>query len=378
MRVLFWGTYDTGKPRTRILLCGLRENGVNVTECHTDVWGGVEDKSQLKGPGNKLRFGLRWLVSYPPLVWRFLRQPKPDVVVIGYLGQLDVLVLWPFAKLRGVPVVWDAFLSLYNTVVEDRRLLGPRNPVAWLIYAWEWLACRAAERVLIDTRAHGEYFVERFRLPAERVKAVLVGAEAEVFKASAEARVRQTETDSIQVLFYGQFIPLHGIETIVAAARLAEQENIEWTLVGCGQEEEKIRRMLEQHPLSKVNWITWVKYEDLVDCIHRADVCLGIFGDTDKAARVIPNKVFQILTAGAPLVTRDSAAIRELVSAESCGLALVPPADPAALVAAIRHVAGDVRREDRPLHRSLAGRIVPVAIGERIMTLIGELGAVVA
>ena len=234
--------------------------------------------------------------------------------MVGYLGQLDVLVLWPFAKLRGVPVVWDAFISLYNTVVEDRQLVGPRNPVAWLIYAWEWLACRAAALVLIDTSAHGEYFVERYRLPAERVKSVFVGTEPEVFTAPARATPQDAESGSIRVLFYGQFIPLHGIDTIVAAARLAEQENIEWTLIGRGQEERKIRHMLEQHSLPKVIWIPWVNYEGVVDYIHRADVCLGIFGDTDKAARVIPNKVFQILTAGVPLVTRDSAAIRELVS----------------------------------------------------------------
>ena len=155
--------------------------------------------------------------------------------------------------MRGVPVVWDAFISLYNSVTEDRRLVGPRNPVAWMLYAWEWLACLAAQQVLIDTRAHGEYLVDHIRLPSERIKAVF-------------------------------------------------------------------------------------------DCIHRADECLGIYGDTDKAVRVIPKKVFQILTACEPLVTRDSASVRELVSAECCGLALVPPADPAALVAVIRHVAGDVLR----------------------------------
>ena len=128
-------------------------------------------------------------------------------------------------------------------------------------------------------------------------------------------------------------------------------------------------------PPPKVNWITLVNYEGLIDCIHRADVCLGIFGDTDKTARVIPNKVFHILTAGATLVTRDSKAIRELVSAENCGLAFVPPADPAALVAAIKRIAGEVSREDRPLHRSLVDRIVPIAIAERLITLINELSA---
>ena len=44
MRLVVWGTYDTGKPRVRILLRGLRECGAEVVECHADLWGGVLTK----------------------------------------------------------------------------------------------------------------------------------------------------------------------------------------------------------------------------------------------------------------------------------------------------------------------------------------------
>ena len=123
MRIVVWGTYDLGKPRVRILLRGLRENGVEVLDCHTQVWNGVDDKSQVNGIWAKLKILLRWLGSYPGLIWRYLRLPRHDAVLLGYLGHLDVLALWPFAKLRGVPLVWDAFLSLYDTVVDDRKLV---------------------------------------------------------------------------------------------------------------------------------------------------------------------------------------------------------------------------------------------------------------
>ena len=106
--LVIWGTYDLGKPRNRILIEGLKVRGARVIECHVDLWQGIEDKSQVKGLLTKTRILLRWLAAYPALIVRYLRLPRHDAVLLGYMGQLDALVLWPWAKLRRVPVIWDA------------------------------------------------------------------------------------------------------------------------------------------------------------------------------------------------------------------------------------------------------------------------------
>jgi len=327
LRVVAWGTYDLGKPRVRILLRGLRENGVEVIECHRDVWDGIEDKSRVSGWKRRLRLGLRWLLAYPPLIYRYLRLPDHDAVLVGYMGQLDVLMLWPFSRIRRKPIVWDAFLSLYDTIVEDRRFVGKRHPLALGLYALEWLSCRAADRIILDTNAHGAYFSATFGVPRERITRVIVGAETDVF---APVKTSANTEHAPLVLFYGQFIPLHGIEYIVQAAKRCEDRHIRWMLIGRGQEEGKIRDLIAAIGPSRLDWIDWVSYPELVDWINRADVCLGIFGKTDKARRVIPNKVFQILATGKPLITMDSPAARELL-ADWPGVSLIPPADPNAL-----------------------------------------------
>jgi glycosyltransferase involved in cell wall biosynthesis len=368
MRAVFWGTFDLGKPRNRILLRGLRslrETGAEVVVCHREVWGGVEDKSRLSGL-RRLAFLLRWLLAYPGLIARYLRLPRHDAVLVGYLGQLDVLVLWPFARLRRVPVIWDAFLSLHDTVVEDRKLVSPRHPLARFLFAWEWLACRAAARVILDTRAHAAHFVRTFHLPPERVGAVFVGAEPEVFPPMPIG----SRAGAIRVLFYGQLIPLHGVETILRAARAAREEDFEWTLIGQGQEEDLVRRMLAEEPLERLRWIPWVPYEDLARRIHDADVCLGIFGAGGKAARVIPNKVFQAVSANRPLITRDSPAIRELL-AEGPGVYLVPPADPDALLDALRRFRAERQAlAGVELHAAARERIEPRAIGQELLAVL--------
>jgi len=337
LRLVFWGTCDLGKPRNRILMQGLRENGVEVIECHTQVWHDIEDKSRLRRPGARLRYGWRWFSAYPNLLWRYLRLPKHDLVMVGYLGQFDVLLIRPLAWLRRVPLIWDTFLSLYDTVVDDRALVSARHPLAYLLYAWEWLALRMPELILTDTRAHGRFFAERFGAKPTRIVRVLVGAEPRAFMPSARGTRPLPKSRPYRVLFYGQFIPLHGMDVIARAMHLCADEDISWDVIGDGQQTEQFRALLEHYAPTDLTWTPWVPYETLIRHIHAADLCLGIFGTSDKAARVIPNKVYQVVAAGRALITADTPAARELLS-PGPGVILVPSGDPEALAQAIREM----------------------------------------
>lgn len=187
-----------------------------------------------------------------------------------------------------VPLVWDTFLSLYDTVVDDRGLVGPRHPLARLLFAWEWLALRAADLLLVDTTAHGRWFARRYGIDPSRIEPVLVGAEIKAFYPLEAERTTAPSGLPYRVLFYGQFIPLHGMDTIVHAARLCASEDILWDVIGDGQETDRFRRLLDEQHLRQLDWSPWVPYESLIRHIHDADLCLGIFGASDKAARVIP------------------------------------------------------------------------------------------
>jgi glycosyltransferase involved in cell wall biosynthesis len=341
--VVFWGTYDLGKPRVRLLVEGARRAGLDVVECHAPVWGGVEDKSQLRGVGRKLLLVLRWLAAYPRLLLRYWRLPRHDVVIVGYLGVLDVLLLWPFARMRRVPVLWDVFLSLYDTVVCDRKLVSAWSPLAWLLYAAEWVAARAATRPFLDTRAHADYFARLYGLRPGAVGAVPVGAEELFAPAPAPpAPLPGGEgADAFTVLFYGQFIPLHGLDTVVEAAALTP--GVRWIIIGHGQEAPRIDARIRELGLDNVRRVAWVDYRELPGWVRQADVCLGIFGSSDKARNVAPNKVYQVLAAGRRVITSDTPAQRELLDlGAGPWLHVVPPGDARALadtILSLRHEA---------------------------------------
>ena len=131
--------------------------------------------------------------------------------------------------------------------------------------------------------------------------------------------------------------------------------------------------MIDSGPDARLRWVPWVPYAELKDWIHRADVCLGIFGNSDKAARVIPNKVFQILATGTPLITRDSPAIRELLSPDTDGVWLIPPADAVVLASAVSALAAAPRGATprgtvRPAtYSDIMARITPSSVGAKLM-----------
>lgn len=293
----------------------LRRAGVEVAERNIGVWEGREQKWR-PGPVAVARLAASEV--------RLLRRPQEafDALIVGYPGHADL----PAARraARGRPIVFNPLVSLADTLVTDRGRYRAGSLPARALAALDRRAFRAADLVVADTAAHAEHLA---RLTgARRIEVCFVGAEERLFRPGWE------QADSFSALFVGKLIPLHGLETILAAARLAPELRIR--VIGRGQ----LDRLLDRRP-PNVEHVPWVEYERLPAELHRASCALGIFGTSDKAARVIPNKAFQALACGTPLVTADTPAARELLHDGESAL-LVPPGDPQALAAALRRLAG--------------------------------------
>jgi glycosyltransferase involved in cell wall biosynthesis len=302
--------------------------------------------------------------------------PAHDVVFVGYLGQLDVIVIALFAKLRGVPVVLDVFLSLYDTIVDDRELISPSNPLSKLLYFFEWIATRCATALILDTRTHSQYIKQLFHLKNKNVGVVFVGSEPEYFtdyKDLVNVSGPVAEHKKLSVLFYGQFIPLHGIETIIEAARILKGRPVKWHIIGQGQEAPRIQKMLDEVILPDVTWTQLVKSEELNNWIAQSDICLGIFGESGKASRVIPNKIFQVISSGKPVVTLDSPAIRELLDPDMQNIFLVPPGDPRKLADTILYLQKSHDWKQVSYPPEITNRIQPKTIGREFLNFLTKV-----
>jgi glycosyltransferase involved in cell wall biosynthesis len=209
----------------------------------------------------------------------------------------------------------------------------------WYAFVDRW-GCQAADRVLLETDHQIGYFVETFGVPRSRCRRVWLGADDDIMRSGDEGPPgRWWPSGVFTVFFYGRFSPLHGTEHIIEAAACLERRGdpVQFVFVGAGQTYRMARELTERLGLTTVRFLEPVPYATLAAMIGQADVCLGSFGVTDRAQRVIPNKVFDALAVGRPVITADTSGSREVLT-HGVHAWLCPPGNPEALADAVAHL----------------------------------------
>ena len=285
MRVLYFGTYDRGHPRNVNAIAAMRAAGVEVVERQSPVRG-----SGLRGALSVFAAEMR--LSTP-------RRRDFDVVIVGYPGHFDV----PRARrvARKHPLVFDAVLSLENELVDVRSRFRPRSTAATVLRAVDRRALRLPDLVVCGTRAEAAYLEA---LGARRTAVIFLGADEDVF----------CETWAPAYPFSALYVADASREVVEAAAQLAPDVPV---------------RIVEPGETAP---------GDQGIVLAHAGIVLGSFRDS----RAIPPAVFNALATGAPVVTADTDAVRELLDDESA--VLVPPGDAQALARSLRELAADEQR----------------------------------
>lgn len=323
--MLAFGTYDASRhPRVAVLVDGLRRQGVTVDECNEPLRLDTADRVRmLQQPWRLPLLVLELLRTWARLARQARRTPRPDAVLVGYLGHFDVLLARRL--FRGVPVVHDMLVFAADTA-RDRGAGGVKQR---LLRTLDARAVGASDVVVVDTEEH------RQALPADRLAdgvVVPVGAPH-----SWLAPEPQPRTGPLRVVFFGLYTPLQGAPVIGEALSLLGP-GVEVTMVGSGQDLARTRELAGD---ATVTWRDWVEPADLPALVRDHDVCLGIFAAEGKGTRVVPNKVFQGMAAGCAVVTSDTPPQRRALGDD---VVLVEPGSAAALAAALTELAADPAR----------------------------------
>jgi len=345
--LLVLGGWNPVSPRHRVLARGLEEGGIRT--------------ETVPLPGRALR-RMRTLASLPAGLLE-----RADLVFLPKVAQLHA----PFTRLvrRRAPgrLVADYFVSLHMTEIDRKR--AHRAPIrSFRSYLLDRLLSLGADHFITDTAAHRDALAARYGLPADRTTVVPVGAEPVAVPPPRDRR----PSDPLEVLFVGHFIPLHGIEVVLEAARiLGNDSGVRFTLIGDGQTRPEAERTVRRMGVSSITFLPPVSYQELAGPIENTDVMLGIFSTGLKAQLVVPKKAYLALAAARCLVTADTPAARECLAGGENALLVRPGHAPdlAEALAALRDAPPLCRNLGAAGHRLYRRRFTPRRIADAFLTL---------
>ncbi|OUD12373.1 glycosyltransferase [Thioflexithrix psekupsensis] len=269
---------------------------------------------------------------YVDTLWQLIKirwKYNPDYYLLGFRGH-DIFWLVRLIT-AGKPLLFDSLMSPSAALIDEKKQGEMGVLFGKLLSGVEKAILHQADIILTDTSLHVEFFSQRFKLPKEKIHAISVGAD-ETLPIISEKKKEAQFHSPFQVLFYGSFLPLHGVPIILQAAAILKPFPIQFTFIGGGKKEVDY---LQQLSLPNITHIQWVDFPALLrHYVANTDLGLGgPFGNTPQAQRVITGKSLQFLAAAKPTVIGQIAEYSGFIDKHNC--LLVKQGEVESLVSAI-------------------------------------------
>ncbi|MFW5714665.1 MAG: glycosyltransferase family 4 protein, partial [Brevefilum sp.] len=227
---------------------------------------------------------------------------------------------WLLARLKGVPFLlevrdlWPAFAVAVG-VLNNKLLIRLSE---WL----ERFLYRHADRVMVNSPGFIDHVEQR---GAEKVHLIPNGADPEMFDPHREGRdfrkKHGLEKDFI-VLYAGAHGMSNDLGVVLNAAEILEEEpRIQFVLLGSGKEKNQLVAKAEDRNLRNVHFLPPVPKKQMRDPLAAADACLAILKPIELYKTTYPNKVFDYMAAGRPVILAIDGVIRQVVEDADAGLA---------------------------------------------------------
>lgn len=231
---------------------------------------------------------------------------KYDYIFVGFAPQLYLPFLYVIKREK---LIIDFFISVYDTMVDDRKKIKPNSHLAKVVHQIDKLTIKRSQYAVCDTKAHRDYFIDEFNEECSKFLVIYIVADTSIYKPSINRPCKNTN-DKLEVLYFGSILPLQGIDVVLEATVLLRDKDISFTIIG--PIDGKLH--VNKKEYTNVKFISWLTQEDLAYKIGQADLCLaGHFnGEIGKADRTIAGKTYIYQAMNKPIILGKSSANREL------------------------------------------------------------------
>jgi glycosyltransferase involved in cell wall biosynthesis len=306
--------------------------------------------------------------AVPPDGMRIVRLPGRDDIHRSYAARARGFVAFAGGALRAalalpdVDVVWGTSPPLVQLVpawlasrrcpggfVLEERDLWPEFAVGMGVVRDGMLTQAAlrlkrflygrARRVVINSPGFRP-FLSGYGVPDDKIRIIPNGVDVDQFDPAArgDAYRRAWEAEGrFVVLYAGALGPANGLEVVLEAAATVRETPALFVLVGDGKARAGLAASAAARGLDNVRFVAAQPKRAMRDVLGAADVCLATLRDIPLFRTTYPNKVFDYMAAGRPVVLGIDGVIRDVVERARAGI-FVAPGDAGALAAAVRRL----------------------------------------
>lgn len=373
MKICFFGTYDRTYSSNRLILQGLRENNVPVVEinAHTKVTllnsqAHMSWKQILKRIIKKYKIFSEFAKNYMEFI-------KTDVIYVGYPGHVDLFAAYLFAKLFNKKLVFNPLLIVYVGFSEEQGILGKNSLLGKTIKIAEGIGYKLCDMVFADTPNQKEFLKKNFGIKDEKIRVLPIGADNKGYEYS---EYKNTQGKKVNVVYYGLYAPMHGVEYIVDAANILKNDaDVIFTMVGSGNKYEETFNKARDLGLTNIKFYPDVFEGGHLRYLQGADIFLGFLKKHPTIDKVIPNKVYQGLALGRAVITADSPVIRSVFKDRE-NMYFVEPSNSAVLAKAILDLKNNPKLRSTIAKKGYdlyINNFTPKHVGEKLKNYIEEI-----
>jgi glycosyltransferase involved in cell wall biosynthesis len=265
-----------------------------------------------------------------------LGRKKVDVVWGTTPPLFQGFTAWILARLKGAKFLFEV-RDLWPKFAVSVGVL--RNPILIrLSRDLERFLYRNADRIVINSPGFRDHVLDR---GAKIVELIPNGVDTDMFSpemADNEFRGQAELRGKFVVTYAGAHGESNDLDVVLGAALiLCDNKEIRFVLIGDGKEKSSLIEKSKNMGLDNIFYYPPVSKLKMPGILASADVCVAILKPIDAFKTTYPNKVFDYMAAGKPVLLAIDGVIRDVVEAAGAGI-FVPPGNSEALASAVEEM----------------------------------------
>jgi glycosyltransferase involved in cell wall biosynthesis len=244
---------------------------------------------------------------------------------------------WLLARIKRRPFLfevrdlWPAFAVAVGVL---------KNPS--LIWLSEWLEAFLYHRANVVV-ANSPGFIKHIQSRgASRVELVPNGTDTNMFTPHVESGAFE-RLHGLEAKFVVLYAGAHGLSNdlgivLLAAKRLLPRKDIIFVFLGDGKDKPSLQAQAAKEGLNNTLFLPPIPKVEMPVAIAAADACIAILKPVEMYKTTYPNKVFDYMAAGKPVILAIDGVIREVIENAKAGIP-VDPGDPEGLAQAVLQLA---------------------------------------